>query len=262
MVTGKSDKKIILLKLGTATLTKGTSVISRGKLEDIGRQILALRDQFHFVIVSSGAIAVARQFAYLHDAGQDIQVKQALAAIGQPHLMRIIQDCFRDFKLNTAQCLLSYMDFEIPQSKENIINTIHTLLTHGFIPIINENDTVATEEIKFGDNDKLASLTASLIRADLLMLATNTDGVYTLSDHGVLMTIPIINDMHSVINRTDDSRSGQGSGGMKSKLESAALAAEAGIESWIVNGHEENFIVKALEGKSRFTIVPAIKDIT
>jgi glutamate 5-kinase len=248
-------KKKVLIKLGTATLTKGSSVISRGKLEDIGRQILALQDVCEFVIVSSGAIAMARQLAHLNDAGQDIQVKQALAAIGQPHLMRIIQDCFRDFKLNTAQCLLSYMDFEMPQSRENIVNTINTLLLHRYIPIINENDTVATEEIKFGDNDKLASLTARLIHADLLIMATNTNGVYTFDKDKEKTTIPEISDIDTVISQLDDTKSDQGTGGMKSKLHSAGLAAAAGIETWLVNGHEDNFIINALEGKSGFTKV-------
>ncbi|MBK9257259.1 MAG: glutamate 5-kinase [Saprospiraceae bacterium] len=253
----KSDKKLILLKLGTGTLTKSTTSISRGKLEDIGRQILKLKDKYDFIIVSSGAIAVARQFVYLHDAGQDIEVKQALAAIGQPHLMRIIQDCFHDFKLHTAQCLLSYNDFERQTSRDNIVNTIKTLIANNYIPIINENDTVATEEIKFGDNDKLASLTARLTKTDLMILATNTSGVYKLNNHQPDETIPVLDDVQTIIEQIDDSKSDLGSGGMKSKLESARLASEAGIETWLVNGLEDNFMLKAMDGTTKFTRIPA-----
>ena len=174
-------KKSILLKLGSNTLTKDTDHISRGKIEDIGRQIAALKDQYEFIIVSSGAIAAAKQFVKLEHNGEEINVKQALASIGQPHLMRIFQENFRELGLFTSQCLLSYSDFEKEQTRVNIKNTINVLVANNFIPIINENDTVATDEIKFGDNDKLAGLTASLLSADILIIATNTDGIYTKS---------------------------------------------------------------------------------
>jgi len=176
---GRSGKKRIVLKIGSNVLTKETDQISRGKIEDIGRQIVALQDEYEFVIVSSGAIAVAKQFVNLESNGVAITVKQALASIGQPHLMRIFQESFRDLGLLTSQCLLSYSDFEREQSKENIVNTINVLVANNYIPIINENDTVATDEIQFGDNDKLAALTASLIDADLLVVATNTSGICT-----------------------------------------------------------------------------------
>ena len=102
----KLDKKRILLKIGTNTLTKGSNYISRGKIEDIGRQISDLQDKYEFIIVSSGAIAVAKQFVNLESNGKEINVKQALASIGQPHLMRIFQESFRELGLLTSQCLL------------------------------------------------------------------------------------------------------------------------------------------------------------
>ncbi len=179
MEKGRSDKKRVLLKIGTNTLTRETNQISRGKIEDIGRQIAELKEEYEFVIVSSGAIAVARQFVNLESDGREINVKQALAAIGQPHLMRIFQENFRELGLLTSQCLLSYDDFNREVSRKNILNTINVLLENGYIPIINENDTVATEEIQFGDNDKLAALTGSLLGADLVIIATNTHGIYT-----------------------------------------------------------------------------------
>src|SRR3990167_5097170 len=105
------NKKRILLKIGTNTLTKETNQISRGKIEDIGRQIAALKEHYEFIVVSSGAIAAAKQFVKLEHNGKEITVKQALAAIGQPHLMRMFQESFRELGLSSAQCLLSYYDF-------------------------------------------------------------------------------------------------------------------------------------------------------
>ncbi|PCH51231.1 MAG: glutamate 5-kinase, partial [Flavobacteriaceae bacterium] len=125
---GKSDKKRILLKIGTNVLTKGTRNISRGKIEDIAQQIAFLKDDYEFVIVSSGAIAAAKQFVNLEANGKEINVKQALASIGQPHLMRIFQENFRELGLLTSQCLLSYSDFEKEKSKINIVNTINVLI--------------------------------------------------------------------------------------------------------------------------------------
>ena len=120
MGMGKSDKKRILHKIGTNVLTKGTRNISRGKIEDIAQQIAFLKDDYEFVIVSSGAIAAAKQFVNLEANGKEINVKQALASIGQPHLMRIFQENFRELELLTSQCLLSYSDFEKEKSKINL----------------------------------------------------------------------------------------------------------------------------------------------
>lgn len=247
---GKSGKKKLLLKIGTSTLTKGTQSISRGKIEDIGRQIAFLKDTYDFIVVSSGAIAVAKQFVELEGNGKEINVKQALAAIGQPHLMRIIQESFRELKLLTAQCLLSYMDFERKETKQNIVNTVNTLVENGYIPIINENDTVSTEEIKFGDNDILAALSAELLQVDLLILATNTYGFY--QNGKTLSTIYNIEEVEKFI---EDKKSNQGTGGMISKLKAAKIAQNAGIETWLVNGWEENFIKKALSNEMPFTKV-------
>ncbi len=248
-------KKRILLKIGTNTLTKETDQISRGKIEDIGRQIASLKDGYEFIIVSSGAIAAARQFVKLEHNGADINVKQALAAIGQPHLMRIFQENFRELGLFTSQCLLSYSDFEKPASKINISNTINVLVENNFIPIINENDTVATDEIQFGDNDKLAALTAALLKVDLLIIATNTDGIYTKDSIGNSLpeTITEVSHIGDLKNEIGASKSSHGTGGMLSKIEAATIAQAAGIETWIVNGLRDNFITDAMDRKRKFT---------
>ncbi|UQD56865.1 glutamate 5-kinase [Flavobacterium sp. K5-23] len=248
-------KKRILLKIGSNTLTKETNHISRGKIEDIGMQIAALNDKYEFIIVSSGAIAAAKQFVKLESNGKEIIVKQALASIGQPHLMRIFHENFSDLGLLTSQCLLSYSDFEKEQSKVNIVNTINILVENNYIPIINENDTVATDEIQFGDNDKLAALTAVLLKVDLLIIATNTNAIYTKESihNEIPETIPLVNDLQLLEKEIGDSKSSHGTGGMKSKIEASAIAKEANIETWIVNGLKDNFILDALKNNIPFT---------
>ena len=248
-------KKRILLKIGSNTLTKETDNISRGKIEDIANQIAKLQDTCEFVIVSSGAIAVAKQFVKLESKQKDVFVKQALASIGQPHLIRIYQEIFREYGLLTSQCLLSYSDFEKQESKTNIVNTINVLVNNNYIPIINENDTVATDEIKFGDNDKLGALTASLLEVDLFIIATNTYGIYTKEsiESDKPETIKEVSDFDELAKQVVNSKSSHGSGGMQSKIEAAAVTKKANIETWIVNGLEDNFIINAFENKVRFT---------
>ena len=251
----KSGKKRILLKLGSNTLTKETNHISRGKIEDIGMQIAALKDDYEFVIVSSGAIAAAKQFVKLEAPDNEIFVKQALASIGQPHLMRIFHENFSDLGLHTSQCLLSYSDFEKTETKVNIVNTIDVLVKNNYIPIINENDTVSTDEIKFGDNDKLAALTAVLLDVDILIIATNTNGIYTKASihDSHPETIRLVTDLQTLEKEIGDNKSSHGTGGMQSKIDSAAIAKAANIETWIVNGLEDNFILKALQNEIPFT---------
>ncbi|MCB0450641.1 MAG: glutamate 5-kinase [Confluentibacter sp.] len=248
-------KKRILLKVGSNTLTKETDNISWGKIEDLANQMAKLQDTCEFIIVSSGAIAAAKQFVKLESKGKEITVKQALASIGQPHLIRIYQDIFRECGLATSQCLLSYSDFEKEQSRTNIVNTINVLVENNFIPIINENDTVATDEIKFGDNDKLGALTASLLKADLFIIATNTNGIYTKEsmENGTPKTIELVEDFEELAKQVVNSKSTHGSGGMQSKIEAAAVTKKANIETWIVNGLEDNFILNAMKNSVSFT---------
>jgi glutamate 5-kinase len=248
-------KKRILLKVGSNTLTKETDNISRGKIEDIASQIAKLQDTCEFIIVSSGAIAVAKQFVKLESQRKELFVKQALASIGQPHLIRIYQEIFREYGLLSSQCLLSYSDFEKKESRTNIMNTINVLVNNSYIPIINENDTVATDEIKFGDNDKLGALTASLLKVDLFIIATNTNGIYTKAsmEADAPETIKEVFGFDELRAQVVNSKSSHGSGGMESKIEAASVTKKANIETWIVNGLEDNFIVNAMENKVPFT---------
>lgn len=248
-------KKRILLKIGSNTLTKETNNISRGKIEDLAKQIAALKDTCEFIIVSSGAIAMAKQLVKLESKQEDVFVKQALASIGQPHLIHIYQEVFREYGLLTSQCLMSYSDFEKEQSRTNIMNTIKVLVNNNYIPIINENDTVATDEIKFGDNDKLAALTASLLGVDLFIIATNTNGIYTKESikNDAPFTIEEVDDFEALKAEVVDSKSTHGSGGMASKIEAVSVAKTANVETWIVNGLEDDFITNAFDNKVPFT---------
>lgn len=244
-------KKKLVLKIGTSTLTAGTRLISRGKVEDIGRQILALRDTYDIVLVSSGAIATAKQYINIKDQGRVVESKQAMAAIGQPLLMRIYNEIFSDFGIRTAQCLMTYRDFENETSRTNTLNTVRELIKYEYVPVINENDTTAVEEIILGDNDKLSALVAALIKADLLVLASDIDGVFDKNPHihADAKHIAEIKDIAEARLLVEERDSGLGTGGMNSKLEAAMICRQANIETWIVNGGANNFLVNALDGK-------------
>lgn len=248
-------KKKLVLKIGTSTLTNGTKLISRGKVEDIGRQILALRDSYDIVLVSSGAIAAAKQYININDPGKLVESKQAMAAVGQPLLMRIYNEIFSDFGIRTAQCLMTYRDFENETSRKNTLNTITELIKYEFVPIINENDTTAVEEIILGDNDKLSALVAALIKADLLILASDIDGVFDRNPHlhSDAQLIPEIRNIAEARALVEERDSGLGTGGMNSKLEAAMICQKENIETWITGGGRNNFLIDALEGKVQCT---------
>ncbi len=252
-----SRRPILVLKVGTSTLTRGTARISHGKLEDLARQIVALRERWQVVLVSSGAIAAARHQVELH-GGHPLEVKQALAAIGQPMLMRQYHEVFQDFGLRVAQCLLTHDDFTRPASRANTINTLRTLLHNGYVPIVNENDTVATEEIHFGDNDRLAAHVAVLVGARLLVLASDIDGLYEQDPrvHAEARLIREVKHPARVWHMAGEAGTPHGSGGMRSKVQAACICKEGGVEMWIVNGTEEGFLLKALSGRMQGTRFP------
>lgn len=248
-------KKKLILKIGSSTLTAGTDRISYAKIEDIARQVIALKDSYDIVIVSSGAIATARQFVDVGGKALQVASKQALSAIGQPKLMAIFDEVFSSFGLSVAQCLLVYRDFESAVARENIENTISKLLELGYTPIINENDTVSADEIVLGDNDKLSALVAGITKADLLILASDINGLYDqnphLNEHAQL--IEVVDDLQQVVPYVEDKDSSLGTGGMTTKMHAAAICKENKIEMWILNGGRSHFIVDALSGKTNFT---------
>lgn len=254
------EKEIIVIKVGSSTLTTGTDRISRGKIEELARQIEILKENYRVVLVSSGAIATAKQFTKAEEWKNEIGSKQALAAIGQPKLMQFYFEVFSDFQLNIAQCLLTYRDFTSEESRGNTLNTIVALLNHGYVPIINENDTVAIDEIELGDNDKLSAMVATLIGAKTLLLISDIDGVYDKNPHlypdaNLITKVSDISSLHQYIEEKKDT---QGRGGMTSKLEAAQICIDQGIDTIITNGSNPNFIVDSLRGTLPCTKFSAI----
>ncbi len=250
----KKQKKRLVLKLGSSTLTAGTNRISRGKIEDIARQIVSLSDDYEIVLVSSGAIAAARHFIEVNN-WKVSESKQAMAAIGQPQLLHIYQEIFRDFDIRSAQCLLTYRDFSNPVAGENTRNTLNDLLANGYLPIVNENDTVATDELEFGDNDKLSAYVAALLQADTLILASDIDGLFTGNPHTNTQAefISEVSDLDAAKRMVEERASELGTGGMTSKLQAAEICQQAAVEMWIVNGGKPNFMTDAISGEGRFT---------
>ncbi len=248
-------KKKLILKIGTSTLTAGTNRISYAKIENIARQIVALKNDYEIVLVSSGAIATAKQFVDIRGYDAEVDSKQAMAAIGQPKLMRIYDEIFSSFGLHVAQCLMTYRDFEDVSAKTNTKHTIAKLLENDYIPIINENDTVAIEEIILGDNDKLSTLVAVISDADLLVLASDIDGLLNQNPHhhNEAELIKEVTDLKQVSSFVSEKKSDLGTGGMTSKFQAAEICKKNNIEMWIVNGGRHNFLIDALEDKIPFT---------
>ncbi len=242
-------KKIIILKLGSAVLTNGGDRISRDKIDDIASQIFELKDKYHIVLVSSGAIATAKQTVTIANWNKKVTSKQALAAIGQPRLMQQYFEIFRDYQLNIAQCLLTYNDIDNPDSGKNTLNTIMELIQHDFIPIVNENDTVAIDEIVMGDNDKLSAKLSVLLDVEMLILATDIDGLFDKNPH-LHNDAKLIDEIHDIKNLKDyveEKSEGLGRGGMTSKVEAASLCFENNINTIITNGHRKRFIIDSIE---------------
>ncbi len=248
-------KKTLILKIGSSTLTAGSNRISRGKIEDIARQIVVFRQDFNVAIVSSGAIATAKHFIAVNKWKKS-ESKQALAAIGQPILMQIYNEIFRDFGLPIAQCLVTYRDFDNKEAQDNILNTLNDLFENDFIPIINENDTIAIDELVFGDNDKLSAYVANLLKADLLMLASDIDGLFNKNPqkYADAQLIPEINDISICDQYIDENtNNGLGTGGMTSKIQAAEICSRAKTQIWIVNGGRNNFILDSINKKTAHT---------
>ncbi len=252
-LSGSRPGRILVLKIGSATLTAGTERISRGIIEDLARQIVALQTNktWQVVLVSSGAIAAARQFVQVNH-WPPVASKQAMAAIGQPLLMQMYHEIFRDFGLRTGQCLLTYRDFDNPQTRQNTLTTLSHLLENGYLPVVNENDTVATDELVFGDNDKLSAYVAALLDAEELVLASDVAGLYDRNPHAnnEAKLIETITDLNRVSRCVDDRDhpSSLGTGGMASKLQAARICQRRGVSMRIVNGQEKNFLLRALGG--------------
>jgi glutamate 5-kinase len=247
------DKKKIVVKVGTSTLAYDNGKMNLQRMEKLVRVLADLHNSGREVIlVSSGAVGMGVGMIGLDEKPTDLVKKQALAAIGQVGLLRLYQKFFDDYNLTVAQVLLTKDGIENSLRRKNARNTLNELVDMGIIPVVNENDTVITDEIEFGDNDTLSAAVATLIHADLLLILTNTDGVFTADPHihHSAQKVP------KVMNASDDLKdvnlegsSKLGSGGMASKIAAAELCREHNVDVVIADGSEPTTIMDVLEGK-------------
>jgi glutamate 5-kinase len=244
-----SRLKRLVVKLGTSTLTAGTPYLAQARMIELVRQMCELRRQgYEVLLVTSGAIAVGRAELGFPDLPKDIPAKQMLAAVGQPRLMDIWGKLFWIYQVKVAQVLLTRGDLSSRSHYLNARNTLLALIGHGAIPIVNENDTVATEEIRVGDNDNLSALVANLVDADLLLLLTDQDGLFhsdpRLDPNAEL--VRTVNGPEIEENLWNAAGGGGkfGVGGMLTKLEAADLARRSGVEVVIANGSTPDIILR------------------
>lgn len=245
----------LVVKCGTSTLTNGTPHLSPPRLVSLAQQAAQLRAAARDVIfVTSGAVAAGRERLGLRQLPKDLPVKQMLAAIGQPRLMAMYEQIFGLYGLTIAQVLLTRSDLADRRRYLNSRNTLAALLAHGIIPIINENDTVATEEIRVGDNDNLSALVANLIDADLLVLLTDQAGLYTADpahDPAAQLIADVIDPEipAALWQAAGGAQSGLGTGGMITKLQAADLARRSGATVVIANGREPEVLMRLIGGE-------------
>lgn len=244
-ILAKVDR--IVVKLGTGLLTDAQNHLSLARIEQIVAQIAALHQrEKQIILVSSGAIGAGMAELGLKQRPKRLDELQAAAAVGQSKLMAIYDKLFGEFGITVAQVLLTHDDLKNRARHLNAHNTLATLLAHGAVPIINENDTVAVEEIKFGDNDRLGALTATLIDADLLVILSHVEGLLD-REGSVISAVPqITREIESLAGGTDRITS---VGGMKSKVDAARIVTRAGIPLVIANGNRLNVVRDVLAGE-------------
>ncbi|MGO3300114.1 MAG: glutamate 5-kinase [Pseudoalteromonas sp.] len=258
--------QVIVVKLGTSVLTGGTDKLDKAHMVELVRQCCELKMQGHqVVIVSSGAVAAGRE-QLLKPCGRTLIDKQMLAAIGQGQLIHIWQSLFALYDVNVGQMLLTRADVDNRERYLNARDTLTALLSYDVVPIINENDAVATAEIKVGDNDNLSALVAILANADKLLLLTDQEGLFT-SDPRTDLNATLIREVSDINDELRQLAGGSGTnlgtGGMATKLQAADVARRAGIEVFIAQGASKNVILNCMAEQlpgTRFLKLTAPRD--
>jgi glutamate 5-kinase len=247
------EKKKIVVKVGTSLLAYDNGKINLQRMERLVRVLADLHNSGKEVIlVSSGAVGVGVGMIGLEDKPGGLVQKQALAAIGQVGLIRLYQKFFDEYHKTVAQVLLTRDGIENSRRRKNARNTLHELIRMGIIPIVNENDTVATDEIEFGDNDTLSASVATLVHAGLLLILTNTDGVFTSDPHldDSARKVPKVMKASDDLKGIDlNGSSKMGSGGMASKIAAAEMCREHNVDVVIADGRDPSVVMEVLEGK-------------
>ena len=261
-----SEKKRVVVKIGSSSIThEKTGGLNFTKLEKLVRELCDIRNAGHDVcLVSSGAIAVGRKTIGLKERPTDNAVKQACASIGQARLMTSYQRMFSEYHQVASQILMTKGTVLDNVSRKNAQNTFEELFGLGVIPVVNENDTVSTYEMQFGDNDTLSAIVASLIGADLLILLSDIDGLFTDDPHvnPDAKLIPVVEHMDESLYRVAKSSTGTdlGTGGMATKLTAAAIATRSGADMVIVNAKDLSILHKIFEGSFLGTTFLADRD--
>jgi glutamate 5-kinase len=236
------------VKIGASLLFSDKTQLDCGLVNELTGQICSLnKEGKELVVVSSGAIAVGMSVLGLRERPKELSHLQAVAAIGQHELMDVYRRFFKQRQLNCAQLLLTWEDFDNRKRYLNAKNTLFTLLKLNSIPIINENDTVSTDEIKFGDNDRLSALVATLLNADLLVILSDIDGLLD-KDKKVVKLVPQISAQIKQLACPTDKKTCVG--GMITKLEAAKIAVDSGIPCVIANGRAKDIILRIVKEPS------------
>jgi glutamate 5-kinase len=251
----------VVVKLGSGTVTDPGGGLRLSTIRALAAQLsnALAADGVSFVVVTSGAIAAGREKLGMTERPRTVSLKQAAAAVGQTSLMRAYERAFEKRGRHVAQLLLTHDDFESRERYVNARNTLLALLARGIVPIVNENDTVATEEIRLGDNDHLATLVTQMIGADLLILLTDSDGLQTKDPHRHpdARRIPVVENLDdaSVLAAVGRRGSSAGTGGMASKLRAARVLSASGIPVVIASGLSRRSVLDVLAGKDRGTLI-------
>lgn len=250
--------KRIVVKIGTSTLTHDTGKLNIKRIEELARVVSDLKNAGDEVlIVSSGAIGVGVSRLGLKGRPDDTAGKQAAAAVGQCELMYIYDKFFSEYSYPTAQVLLTRDVIDDEKRKNNVVNTLETLIAMGAVPIINENDTVSVDEILFGDNDTLSAMVACLVNADMLIILSDIDGLYDKNptEDKDAKLVPVVNEItDDILCAVGGAGSTRGTGGMITKIHAVEIAWKQNIDVCIANGKNPEILYDIADGKSVGTL--------
>ena len=251
----------IVIKVGTSTLTDKDGLLNKKYIAELALELSEiLKNNHQVILVSSGAIGAGIGHFKLKTKPKTLREKQALAAVGQPLVMSAYAEAYAKYGFTVAQLLLTRDDFDSRVKYINARNTLSELLEKNILPIINENDTIAVEEINFGDNDTLAALVAAAVDADILVILTDVDGLYDgnpSSGKLISRVEKITEEIESFA--SSKSSSGKGTGGMKTKILAAKIAASCGVNTIITNGAKLKLLKDITQGKDAGTVFAAKK---